>query len=87
MTVDTQNTTDELLEVVASLRFARSYKRTGNSFVLVSLNEVIRTVNINESIRKSVVLQSSISSFLRELNVQLWSVNQRTTEAEEVTDS
>jgi hypothetical protein len=26
------------------------------------------------------------SSFVRELSVQLWSVNQRTTEAEEVTD-
>jgi hypothetical protein len=34
----------------------------------------------------SVVMESSTSSFVRELSVQLWSVNQRATEAEEVTD-
>jgi hypothetical protein len=42
---------------------------------------------------ESVVLESSPSSFcnedsfVRELSVQLWSVNQRTTEDEGVTDS
>jgi hypothetical protein len=46
--------TDELLEVVVSLRFAPSYKREG------------------------------IREFI---HIQLWSVNQQTTEAEEVTDS
>jgi hypothetical protein len=35
----------------------------------------------------SVELESSSSSFVRELSVQLWNVNQRATEAEEVTDS
>jgi hypothetical protein len=39
--------------------------------------------------KTSFVLESSIvieDSFVRELSVQLWSVNRWTTEAEEVTD-
>jgi hypothetical protein len=51
--------TDEIFDMVVSLRFAPSYERE----------------DIHES------------AFVREFRVQLWSVNQRTKEAEEVTDS
>jgi hypothetical protein len=61
--------TDELLEVVTSLRFAQSYK-----------NELIREL-INSFVR-----EFNYSAFVRELSVPLWSVNQRTTEAEEVSE-
>jgi hypothetical protein len=43
--------------------------------------------NMTLTLIESVVLESSNSSFVRELSVRLWSVNQRTTETEEVTDS
>jgi hypothetical protein len=49
--------------------------------------------NSSEFIRKGSVIrnfgsfQESTSSVVREFSVQMWSINQRTTEAEEVTDS
>jgi hypothetical protein len=47
----------------------------------------VRGVGLS-SVRPRIIKESSfLSSFVRELSVQLWSVNQRLTEAEEVTDS
>jgi hypothetical protein len=77
VTTDTQNTTDELFKLVFCLPSVRSYKRTFNRFVEVSQIAVVNG--------KSFVLKSS--GFIRELGVQLWRVNQWTTEAEEVIDS
>jgi hypothetical protein len=75
---NTQNTTVELFKVVFSIRFTRSYKRTCNWFVSQSTRRR----------RDSFVLDSSFEdSFVRELSVQLWCVNQWTTETEDVTDS
>jgi hypothetical protein len=67
----------ELLVVVVSRRFSSSYKR-----------EFIESV-VLESSTTSFVIQSFAyeDSFVRVLSVQLWSVNQWTTDTEEVTDS
>jgi hypothetical protein len=60
--------TDELFEVVVSLRFASNYKR-----------QVIR--------ESPFMAEFNHSAFVEEFSVQLWSVNQRTAEAGEVTAS
>jgi hypothetical protein len=61
----------ELFEVMVSRQFAPSYKR-----------EFIR-----EFMVESFVRVFNHSAFLREFSFQLWNGNQRTTEADEVTDS
>jgi hypothetical protein len=52
--------------------------------------EVVVSVQFAPSYKREFIRQRVIirhSSFVKELSVQLWSVNQWTTEAEEATDS
>jgi hypothetical protein len=76
---------------MVSLRFASSYKREFiREFIQQSYwsRQPVHSFvsHKREVIRKSVVVQVSHKR-IQKLSVQLWSVNQRTTEAEEVTDS
>jgi hypothetical protein len=60
----------------------RSNRRTVGDNDLYSVR-----LEVNSVQESSFVSEFNHSAFVRELSVQLWSVNQRTAETEEVTDS
>jgi hypothetical protein len=80
--------TDELFQVVFRVRFASRYERTHNRFISDSASvrqSSFKAVAVGRRTKKSSF--GNAESFVRELNVQLWSFNHRTREAEEVADS
>jgi hypothetical protein len=72
MTTNGHAVIDEFFEVVLSIRFAPTYKAGTRNYFEISV-QLFSRMRIQKAVQK--------------LSVQLWSVNQRTTEAEEVTDS
>jgi hypothetical protein len=67
---------------VAAATIRRSNRRTVGDSNLYSVH-----LEVNSVQESSFVSGFNHSAFVREFSVQVWSVNQRATEAEEVTDS
>jgi hypothetical protein len=79
MTTNRQAMTEKLLELVISIRLAPIPRQTGRLTVgrnITSIREF-----------SSFVSYSVVEELRRQFSVQLWIVNQWTTEAEELTDS